>query len=162
MAFKNNRVVVLVPVGVVAVDLDDLGHEAPAGPPLEVNDDVHRVPDICLDGAVRNFDTALENATRESSQSLTRARRVNGRKAAGVAGIEQLQEIKGLTSANLAEYHSIGPVAKGRLQEVANGDRWKVVFRLPGLKANKIVLCELDFGGVFDKNDAFVRRNKFP
>jgi hypothetical protein len=33
---------------------------------------------------------------------------------------------------------------------------------LSGFKANKVVLVHLNFGGVFDEENSFVRGNEFP
>ena len=49
MAVKNKAVVVFIPVGVIAVDFDDLGDETPARPAFEMHDDIYGISDICFD-----------------------------------------------------------------------------------------------------------------
>jgi hypothetical protein len=48
-----------VRVGVVTVDLKDFGDESPAGPSLDVNDDVERIADVCLNRTVRQLNPTL-------------------------------------------------------------------------------------------------------
>jgi hypothetical protein len=103
VALENHGAVVFIPIRVISVDFDDLGDQAPTWAPLEMNDYIYGIADICLDRAVGNFDSALQDTAREAGESLTRARRMNGRKTPGVTRIEQLQQVKCLASANLAD-----------------------------------------------------------
>jgi hypothetical protein len=43
----------------VAVDFEDFGDESPARPSLDVNDDVERIGDVCLNRTARQFNPAL-------------------------------------------------------------------------------------------------------
>lgn len=56
MAIENEREVVFVPVGIVAVDFHHLGDEAPARTPFEMDDNIHAIADIGFDriGAIYN------------------------------------------------------------------------------------------------------------
>jgi hypothetical protein len=90
-------------VGIVAVDFKDFGNESSPGPALDLNDNVQRIADVGLDGAVRELDAALQNTTREASETLLGGTRVNGRKRTGVARIEKLQEVEGLPAPDFAE-----------------------------------------------------------
>ena len=56
MAIENEAVVVFIAIGIVAVDFDDFGDEAPTRPALEVHDDIHRITDIRFNrvGAIYN------------------------------------------------------------------------------------------------------------
>ena len=56
----------LIRSGVVFLDLDDLRNKAASRTAFELNYDVERVADVGLDGAIRQFDAALQNATCES------------------------------------------------------------------------------------------------
>src|SRR5713226_6651401 len=76
-----------VGVGIVAVDFEDFGNEPSARPAFDLDDDVQRIPDVRLDGAVRKFHAALQNAAREASEALLRGARVDGGKRTGVASI---------------------------------------------------------------------------
>ena len=68
MAVKNKAVVVFIPVGVIAVDFDDLGDETPARPAFEMHDDIYGISDICFDRAVRQIDATLQHTTGEAGQ----------------------------------------------------------------------------------------------
>jgi hypothetical protein len=63
---KDGREIVAVQVGVVTANLQDFRNESSSWPAFELDDDVERVPDVCLDSAIRQFNTALQNAARES------------------------------------------------------------------------------------------------
>src|SRR5271165_1651899 len=76
--------------------------------------------------------------------------------------VEELQEIERLTAAYLAEDDPVWAMAEGRFQEVTDAHRRQVVLWLPGFKADQVVLVHLNFGGVFDKQDSFIRGNEFP
>src|ERR1700675_1171812 len=79
-----------------------------------------------------------------------------------MARVQKLQEIECLTSANLTEYDPVWPMAEGRFQEITNAHSRQAVLRLPGFKADKVVLVHLNFGCVFDQENSFVRGNEFP
>lgn len=103
MSVENAAIAVLISVGIVAVDFHDFGDEAPAGAAFQMHDNVERIADVGLDGAVRKVHAALQDAARESCESLPRRGGMHGRKTAGVSGIEKLQEIEGLTSSDFTE-----------------------------------------------------------
>ena len=103
MAVENEPVVVLIAIGIVAVDFHDFGNEAPTGPTFEVHDDIHGITDICFDCTIRQVNPALEDAACESSKSLLRRSCMNGGKTAGVSCVQKLQEIEGLPSTDLSE-----------------------------------------------------------
>jgi hypothetical protein len=87
---------------------------------------------------------------------------MNGRKTAGVSGVEKLQEIEGLGSSNFAEDDTVRPMTKGSLEEFPDGDAGQAILRLPGFETYEIVLAHVDFRCVLDEEDAFIRRNEFP
>ena len=62
--------VVLVQIGIVAIDFDHLGNKAPAWSPFELHDDAKRISGIGLDGSVGQVNSALEDATGESREGL--------------------------------------------------------------------------------------------
>jgi len=115
VAIENETEVVFIPVGIIAVDFHDFGDEAPAWPAFEMHNDVHGVTHIGLNGAVRQVHAALQNAAGEASKALRCGSRMDGRKAPGVSGVEKLQEIEGLATANFAEDQSVGSVTKSCL-----------------------------------------------
>ena len=76
--------------------------------------------------------------------------------------VQKLQEIECLASANLTEYDPVWPMAEGRFQEITNAHSRQAVLRLPGFKADKVVLIHLNFGRVLNKKNSLIRRNEFP
>src|SRR5882757_6775205 len=82
MAVENARVAVFILVGIVALDFDDFGDEASAGAAFEMHDDVERIADVGLNGAVREVDAALQDAAGKSREALPRGGGVNGGKTA--------------------------------------------------------------------------------
>src|SRR6266478_1493863 len=99
-----------VGIRVVAIDLQDFGNESAAGPAFDVDDDVKGVGDVRLDRTVRKLDTTLKYAAGKTGQSLFCGTCMDRTQRAGVASIEELQEIERLTSSNFTEQNAIGPV----------------------------------------------------
>ena len=61
---------VLVDVGIVPKDFDDLRDKTPAGSPFELDNHVHGIADVGLDRSVGQFDPALQDATGEPCEPL--------------------------------------------------------------------------------------------
>ena len=78
MAVENETVVVFIVIGVVAADFHEFGDESSAGAAFEVHDDVQRISDICLDGAVGQVHATLQHAARESREALPRRSGMHG------------------------------------------------------------------------------------
>lgn len=74
MAVENEAVVVFVPVGIVAVDFDDLGNEPPARSPLQVDDNVYGISHVGLNCAIGQIHPALQDTTCEARKTLLRGR----------------------------------------------------------------------------------------
>src|SRR5882757_7561388 len=102
MAVENATVAVFILVGIVALDFHDFG-DASAGAAFEMHDDVERIADVGLNGAVREVHAALQDAAGKSREALPRGGGVNGGKTAGVSGVEKLQKIEGLATSNFPE-----------------------------------------------------------
>lgn len=51
--------VVALPLWVIPFDSDYFGDKTDAWPAFDLNDDIQRICDVCLDGAIRYFNTAL-------------------------------------------------------------------------------------------------------
>ena len=62
--------VVLVQIGIVAIDFDHLGNKAPAWSPFELYNHVQRIPDVGLNSTIGQVNPALEDATSESREAL--------------------------------------------------------------------------------------------
>src|SRR5216684_3050313 len=97
-------------VRVVAVDLKDFGDESPAGPSIDVNDNVEGIGYVGLDRTVRKLDTTLENATGKASEALLGRTRVDRAQRTGVARIQELKQVERFASSNFSQQNTIGPV----------------------------------------------------
>jgi hypothetical protein len=64
---------------------------------------MERIGDVSLDGSVRKFDTALQDTTRETRETLLRGICVDSRERAGVSRVQELQQIERFAAANLPE-----------------------------------------------------------
>jgi len=73
LVLENGAVVKKVGIWVVPIDIENFRDKSA----LEMNDDVDGITDVCLDGAVREFHAALEDATRKPCQALLRRAGVN-------------------------------------------------------------------------------------
>src|SRR3989442_649062 len=107
-----------VGIGVVVVDFEHFGDKPAARPTLDLDDDIKRIRNVGLDGAVRNLDATLQNAARKARKPLFRGAGVNGRNGSRVAGVQKLKEIERFPGANLAEQNTIRAVAHSGFQEV--------------------------------------------
>jgi hypothetical protein len=87
---------------------------------------------------------------------------MNGRETSRVTRVEELQEVERLTASYLTEDDSVWPMAERCLQEITDAYGLQAVLRLPGFKADKVVLIHLNFGGVFNEENSFVGGNEFP
>ena len=72
----------MIALRVVASDLPDLRDESPAGPPLDLDEQVERISDVAFDGTVWQVHLALQDARRKATQSLVRGIGVDRRKGA--------------------------------------------------------------------------------
>lgn len=71
-----------------------------------------------------------------------------------MAGVEELEKVESFAAANLAQNDSVGAMAEGGFEKVANGYCGEAGLSLAGLEANQIVFPDLNLGGVFDNQDA--------
>lgn len=78
-----------------------------------------------------------------------------------MARVEELEQVKRLAAANLAEDDSVGPVTQGSLEKIPNRDGWQPVLRLPRFKPDKVRLLQLNFRRVFDEENSLVVPNEF-
>ena len=101
---------VFVRVRVISMDVEHLRNETPTGSPFELHYNVERIADIALDGPVREFNPALEDATRKTSEALIGRRCMDGRETAGMTCIEKLQEIERLATAYLTKNNPVRAV----------------------------------------------------
>src|SRR5580692_11029187 len=132
------------------MNCEDFRHKTSPRSSVEVHYNIQGVADIALDSPIRELNSALENATRKSRETLPRRCCMDRREAARVTCIEKLQEVESLTSTYFAEDDPVGAVAKGCFQKVADAHCREAVLWLPSLETNKIILVHLNFGCVFD------------
>ena len=103
MTIENETVVVLVPIGIVAVDFHDFGDKAPPRTTFEIHDDIDGITYVGFDGAIGQVHTALQNAARKPRKALFRGSGVDRRKASRVSRVEKLQEIERLAATDFAQ-----------------------------------------------------------
>src|SRR5258707_13677118 len=126
-----------------------------------MDDDVKRIRDIRLDRSVRRLHGALQNPTGEARETLLCGICVNRAQTPGVTGVQELQEVEGLSAADFAQNQSVRAMAEGRLQEIANSHCRKAVLFAAGFKADEVCLRQLKLGRVFDDQHALIGRNEF-
>jgi hypothetical protein len=74
-----------------------------------------------------------------------------------VAGVHGLQQVERLRSTHLADDDALGTHTQAVLDEIAHGDlALALKVRRAGFKTDDMRLLELQFGGVFAGDDAFV------
>jgi hypothetical protein len=132
---ENRREVVTVGFWAVAANFDDLGDESRPWPALQLNEDVQRVSDIALDGSVWQFDSALEDTTREPGKGLRSGACMNRRKSSRMASVQQLEQVKCLAASNFAKDDAVGPVPQKCLEQVSDRDGRQIWLRLACLEA---------------------------
>src|SRR5271154_2583017 len=103
----HNAVVELVRIRGVTIELQHFGNEPPARPTFQLDYDVERISDIGFDCRVREIDPALKDAARETRESLPSGICVNRRERTRVAGVEELQKIEGLSTANFSQENPV-------------------------------------------------------
>lgn len=64
--------VVTVQFRIVCADFNNFGDESSPRSAFDLDDDVKRICDVRLDGAIRHFDTALQHTNREARNALGR------------------------------------------------------------------------------------------
>ena len=62
--------VILVQIGIVAIDFDHLRKIASAWSPFELHDNIHRIADVGLDRFIGQVNSALEEATGKTREAL--------------------------------------------------------------------------------------------
>ena len=92
-----------VGVGIVAVDFKHFGDETASRAALDLNDNIQRISDIGFDGAVWQFDAALQDAACEAGEALLRGTRVDRREGSRVSGVQELEKVKGFSAADFTE-----------------------------------------------------------
>lgn len=77
-----------------------------------------------------------------------------------MAGIQQLQQIKGFSASNFTEQDTVGPMPESRFQQVADRDGRRAVLLAAGLEPNEVLMGQLNLRRIFDKKDALIGGNE--
>src|SRR5262245_55457140 len=113
---KDGCEVVLVRLGGVVANLEDLAHEAFSVTAVDVNEEIERVGDVGLDSPVGEGDAALEREVLGAGERAASGVGVDGRGAAGVASGEGVEEGRALAASDLADDDAVGAVTEGGFQ----------------------------------------------
>ena len=139
------------------MELLDLFDGAAAGDPAGVDDERDPVDDAATNDLPGQA-ARLHGAAREAGQGGGGVVGVDGRQRASVAGVEGLEEIRGLGAAHLADDDVVGAVPKRMAHQVADGDSFFA--KLAGLEADAVLVSDVELEGVLDRDDAVVEREK--
>jgi len=88
---EHRAVVEQVRIRVVSVDEQNFRNVSASRPALDMDDNVERISDVGLDGAIGEVHAALQDATREPREALLRGVSMNGAERAGVSRVQELQ-----------------------------------------------------------------------
>jgi hypothetical protein len=70
-----------------------------------------------------------------------------------VTYIQELSQVEGFPTANLAEHDAVGAVTQSRLQQIADFNSRRGILAATDLEANQVWLCEPNFGGILNKKE---------
>jgi hypothetical protein len=84
---KDHMEVVAVPLWIVPENFNDPGYEASLWAALDLNDDIQRIRNVCLDGSVWRPDATLHHTSCKPRNTLRSRIGVNGRKSTAVSRI---------------------------------------------------------------------------
>src|SRR6266851_1029432 len=110
---EHGAVVEQVRIRVVSVDQENLGNVSASWPALDMDNDIERIGNVGLNRAIGEVHTTLQNAAREPREALLSGICVDGGQRPRVSGVQELQEVEGLATANFAENDAVWAVAGG-------------------------------------------------
>src|SRR5215470_15839377 len=117
----HDGVVEKMGIRVVSFEFENLRNESSSRPALDVNEDFERIANVGLDCPVRQFHSALQNATREARESLLCRVGMNCRERAGMARVQKLKQVERFPGADFSQNYAVRTMAQGGLQEVPDG-----------------------------------------
>src|SRR2546422_8678823 len=85
---------------------------------------------------------------------------MNGAQASGIAGIQRLEEVKGLPTSHFPYDDSVGPESQGGFQKLPDGNRRDARLLPACLQPDQVVFLDLNFCGLFDEDDALFRSDE--
>ena len=126
-----------------------------------VHDQVDRRGGLLADRSLRQVDAGHQHHRLEPRQRVARRVRVQRGERAVVAGVHRLQHVERRAVADLADDDAVGPHAQRVAHEVAGGDLAPSLdVRRTRLQPDDVLLAQLQFGGVLDRDDALVARDE--
>ena len=115
----------------------------------------------CRIGPQRQVVAGHQHHRLDPVQRVARRVRVDRRERAVVARVHRLQHVERLGAANLADDDAVGPHAQGVADEVADRDfALALDVRRARLEPEHVPLVELQLGGVLDRDDPLVVRDR--
>ena len=150
------------PVGVVADDLGDLGHLAPAiGHARLVDDEVDGGGDLRAHRLERDIDRRHHHHRLQARQRVAGGVGVDGRHRPVVAGVHRLQHVQGLGAADLAHQDAVGPHAEAVAQQLPDRELALALdVRRAVLEGDDVRVVDLQLGRVLDGDHALVVRDE--
>ena len=146
----------VIDVALHAGDFRDGDHLARAvGEAGDLDHGMNGAGHLLADGAFRNIEIGHGDHVLDAVQSVARGVGVNGGERALMAGVHGLKHVKGLLAAHLAYHDAVGAHTEAVDDELAHADR-ALAFDVgrAGFEADDVLLLELQFGRVFDGDDA--------
>ena len=135
-------------------DVDDFARAVAEA--ADLNDDVDGRGDLAANGAVRNVQAGHGDHGFQAAQGVARRVRVNRGERAVVAGVHGLQHVQRFFAADLTDDDAVGAHTQGVDEQFALLDG-ALAFDVgwARFQADDVILVELQFGRVFDGDDAF-------
>ena len=124
-----------------------------------LNDQVDGAGDLLPHGFQRQFEAGHHDHRFQTGDGVARRIGVDRGQRAFVARVHGLQHVERFGTAALADDDPFGPHTQGVFHQVGGGDR-ALAFdvRRARFQPHDVVLLQLQFGRVFDRDDAVVVR----
>ena len=127
-----------------------------------MDNELNRRHDLLADRSRRQIQPGHQHHGFQSSQRIAGTISMNGCQTSVMPGIHRLQHVQSLTAANFADDNSIGPHAQSIDNQIARHDTsMSFNIRRASFHANNMVLVQNQFGRIFDRDNAFMIRNRF-
>src|SRR5208282_5457489 len=126
----------------------------------DLDDGVDCACDLMANGALGNVQVGHRHHIFNTSQGVARGVGVDGGERALVAGVHGLQHVECFFTAHLADHDAVGTHTQAVDDELAHADR-ALAFDVgrASFETDDVFLLELQFGCVFDGDDALGIRN---
>src|SRR5262245_8540337 len=145
-----------------AHDFGDARHAADTAlQSVRLNQNIQGARHLLTHGFDRQIEARHHDHRFQTRDRVARRIGVQGGQRAVVARVHGLQHVQRFRSAALADDDSLGTHTQGVFHQIRRGDRafafdvWR-----PRFQSHDVLLLELQFGRVFDRDDALVIRNE--